>query len=380
MSTATAPAYTVESIAGTRPRPAAFSFQALGPQEAEALEKGDIYSAALAFIEDRIDVEGDLFAALRALVMRPRSSLRNRLLTLIARLDSLRWERWSQGRARARSNIEFHYDHPAAFYRQFLDARMVYSCAYFEDPQWTLEEAQLAKLDLICRKLGLCSGERFLDIGCGWGALVFHAVANYGVRATGCTLSRRQSDAPIGWQDPNAAILYRDYRDFTGRFDKIASVGMFEHVGIRRLPEYFRKMAELLADDGLFLNHGIARPRTVKPGPDWIFLQKRVFPGGDLPPLDEVVRQAEIAGFEVLDVENLRPHYALTCRTWVERLRANEEACRTLVGGKVYRTWLLYLAASAVCFADGYTDVHQVLMAKRAHPAPRRLSRREIYS
>lgn len=378
MSTATAPAHAVESTAETRPRPA-FTIQAHGPHEAKVLHEGDVYSAALAFIDDRIDVKGDLFAALRSIVMQPRRSLRNRLLTLLARLDWLRWERWHQRRARARANIEFHYDHPVEFYRQFLDARMVYSCAYFEDPQWTLEQAQLAKLDLICRKLDLHPGERFLDIGCGWGALVLHAVANYGVRATGCTLSRRQSGAPGGPHEANAAILYRDYRDLGGRFDKIASVGMFEHVGIRRLPEYFGKMADLLADDGLFLNHGIARPRQVRPGPDWIFLQKRVFPGGDLPPLDEVVRQAEIAGFEVLDVENLRPHYALTCRAWVERLRANEEACRGLVGGKVYRTWLLYLAASAVCFADGYTDVYQVLMAKRSSPTPRRLSRRDLY-
>ena len=170
-----------------------------------------------------------------------------------------------------------------------------------------------------------------------------------------------------------------DYRDMTGRYDKIASVGMFEHEGRRRLGQYFRKIHTLLHDDGLFLNHGIVRPEEVGDGPETLFLQGEVFPGGELVHLSDVVREAGEAGFEVLDIENLRPHYALTCRAWAQRLQQNADHCRLLIGDTAYRTWLLYISASALSFEDGSTDVVQVLMAKRGRQTQRPLTRDYIY-
>lgn len=374
----------VEGEGAGHSRSGAFTVRAAGPREERLLERGDVYSAALAFLDGRIDIEGDLFAALSELTARRRGGLRQWFYTALARSWSLRPEAWYQSRARARSNIEFHYDHDPAFYRQFLDQRLIYSCAYFEQPAMTLDQAQVAKLDHICRKLDLRPRERFLDVGCGFGALVAHAAECYGAEATGCTLSARQFEtaermlAERGLAS-RASVRFSDYRDLGGRFDKVASVGMFEHVGVRRLREYFAKVHAMLAPEGLFLNHGIARPETVKAGADWVFFQRRVFPGGELPHLSEVVREAERAGFEVLDVENLRPHYARTCRAWVERLMAHEDPCTKLVGRARYRTWVLYLAVSALNFEAGLTEIHQVLLAKRSSPQARRWSRRHMY-
>ncbi len=369
---------------GARQYSGAWVVRTAGPKEERLLARGDVYQAALAFLDGRIDIEGDLFGALRELTARRRSGVRAWWYAALARLWRLRPESWVQSRARARRNIQFHYDHDTEFYRQFLDERLVYSCAYFERPDLTLDQAQAAKLDHICRKLDLRAGQRFLDIGCGFGALVAHAAARYGAKATGCTLSRRQFEAARrmieqrGLTD-RASVQLADYRDLGGSFDKIASVGMVEHVGVRRLHGYFAKAHAMLEPEGLFLNHGIARPQSTKVGADWVFLQRRVFPGGELPHLSEVVREAERAGFEVLDIENLRPHYALTCRAWVERLRAHQDACVNLVGRACYRTWLLYLAVSALNFESGETDVHQVLLAKRSAPLARSWSRRYMY-
>jgi cyclopropane-fatty-acyl-phospholipid synthase len=195
-------------------------------------------------------------------------------------------------------------------------------------------------------------------------------VERYGSRATGCTLSPQQYDAAIrligerGLAD-RARIELRDYRDVEGRFTKIASVGMVEHVGRSRLRAYFRTLAARLTDDGLVLNHAIARPSTVRTDAASHFLQRRVFPGGELVSIGEMIAAAEYAGFEAIDVENLRPHYARTCRAWVDRLQANRDACERIVGPETYRTWLLYLAASSASFADGVTEVFQLLLAKR---------------
>lgn len=344
----------------------------------------DNYSAAMSFVRGEFDVDGDLLAAIRYHSRAQPNRLMALAFTFIARYAPTRLQTWVQTRTRAARNIQYHYDLSNDFYRQFLDRRMVYSCAYFRDPAWTLDRAQEAKLDHICRKLDLAPGERFLDIGSGWGALVRHAAGHYGVRATGCTLSEQQFDYAVT-ETERSGIGERvtfhklDYRNFHERFDKIASVGMFEHVGRHRLRAYFRKVGELLEDGGLFLNHGIVRPQQVGDGPETLFLQRRVFPGGELAHLGDVIRAAEDAGFEVLDVENLRPHYALTCRRWVERLRERADTCARLVGEEAYRTWLLFLATSSVDFEQGSVDVHQMLLAKR-HPAgPRRLSRDYMY-
>jgi len=349
------------------------------------LSSSDAYSTALAYLSDRIDIPGDIFDTLRDWYARPPGGFRAWLGTAIARAWRLWPESWYQSRARTRSNIQFHYDHDPEFYRQFLDDNLVYSCAYFERPGMTIHEAQAAKLDYICRKLDLKPGERFLDIGCGFGALVMRAAERHGAKAVGCTLSRRQFETATSairgrGLAGTASVEYADYRDLQGRFDKIASVGMVEHVGVHRLFRYFTKIYGMLAPDGLFLNHGIARPENVRPGAEWLLLQRKVFPGGELPHLSEIVRAAGRAGFEVLDIENLRLHYARTCRKWVERLLAHEQTCRNLVGGRIFRTWVLYLAASSLSFESGWTDVCQVLLAKRSNPAARHWTRKYLYS
>ncbi|MGA8596425.1 MAG: cyclopropane-fatty-acyl-phospholipid synthase family protein [Bryobacteraceae bacterium] len=328
----------------------------------------DAYSAACGFVQGEFSIEGDIIAAMKFYVARSHPRFWTWWYSIRAALTHARGRFGRPSRKNAARYIQFHYDRSNEFYRQFLDSRMLYSSAYFADPAWSLEEAQAAKLEQICRKLRLRTGERFLDVGCGWGGLIAYAAQHFDVQATGCTLSHQQAEfarkiaADSGLED-RVAVLERDYRDMQGRFDKVASVGMFEHAGYE-LRGYFRKIYALLADQGLFLNSGILRSCHSYDGPETLFLQRNVFPGGKLMHLADVIREAERAGFQVLRVENLNPHYALTCRRWVERLQANEESCRRLVDERTYRTWLLYLAASAVSFERGRTDVAQVLMAK----------------
>jgi len=348
------------------------------------LLRADLYSVASAFIRGEFDVRGDLVAAIHFRVAHGGVSPKALLYSLLARLASGRIETLWRNRSKDAGNIHFHYDRSNEFYRQFLDSRMVYSCACFKEEGWPLERAQAAKLDLICRKLDLREGERFLDVGCGWGGLVVYAAEHYGVAATGCTLSPQQAGVASAEARRHGVasaveIHEQDYRDLDGTFHKIASVGMFEHVGRRRLGEYFRKIHAMLAPDGLFLNHGIVRPDMVKDGVETYFLQRHVFPGGELPYLPDVIHVAEQEGFEVLDVENLRPHYALTCRAWVEQLRQNAADCKRLAGSETYRTWLLYLAGSAASFESATTEVHQVLFGKRGPGECRRLDRGYIY-
>jgi cyclopropane-fatty-acyl-phospholipid synthase len=303
----------------------------------------------------------------------------------LARCRRSRLVSWARSRGVTARQVSFHYDRSNEFYTQFLDSRMVYSCAYFQSADVPLEQAQLAKLDYICRKLNVRRGERFLDVGCGWGGLLVHCAERYGAQATGCTVSSCQAQYVrdlINSRGLRAEVSLRevDYRDLAGRYDKIASVGMFEHEGRHRLGRYFGRMYALLQDDGLFLNHGIVRPENVKDGPETLFLQREVFPGGGLVHLSDVVREAGEAGFEVLDIENLRPHYALTCRAWAQRLRQNAGHCCRLIGETAYRTWLLYITASALSFEDGGTDVFQVLLVKRRRQARRPLTRDYLYA
>ncbi len=345
------------------------------------LTSSGTYALATAFVEGRLEIEGDLMGAIRWWRVNGHEGWTDRLFAAVNRW---RLEAWFQTRRRARRNIAFHYDRSNAFYRQFLDSQLVYSCAYFADPGWPLDRAQVAKLDHICRKLDLAPGDRFLDIGCGWGALVLHAAERYGATAMGCTLSREQlafAQAAARERGVHGAVMIvdLDYRAVPGRFDKIASVGMYEHVGRRRLPQYFKRIAALLEPDGLALNHGIARPHDAHDDGSTKFVQERVFPGGELPYLKEVIAAAGAAGLEVLDVENLRPHYALTCAAWVARLTARRQACLAIVDAATYRTWLLYLAAAGVGFESGQTDLYQVLLAKRGPRGPRRLTRDYMY-
>ncbi|MBI1734942.1 MAG: class I SAM-dependent methyltransferase [Candidatus Rokubacteria bacterium] len=278
-------------------------------------------------------------------------------------------------RARARDRdaraIAHHYDVSNDFYALFLDPLMVYTCAYYRDPKGPLEQAQADKLDLVCRKLRLEPGETLLDIGCGWGSLAIRAAERHGVRAHGVTLSRAQADyaaariASLGLGD-RCQVEYRDVRDLPAdaRYDKIAAVGVIEHVGIANYPAFFGRVHAMLAPGGLYLNHGITHGFHWKPTTQTEFLKRYVFPNGELASLTETLVEMERARFEILDVEGLRLHYARTCRQWVERLEAHAGEARRLVGERTYRTWRLYLTCSAVAFEVSSLGLYQVLTQK----------------
>jgi cyclopropane-fatty-acyl-phospholipid synthase len=278
--------------------------------------------------------------------------------------------------------IQFHYDVGNNFYKLWLDRRMIYSCAYFRSPDDSLEVAQEAKLDLICRKLRLKPGERLLDIGCGWGGLIMHAAEHYGVDATGITLSENQAslarerieNAGLG---NRCRVTIRDYRTLTegDGYDKISSVGMVEHVGLSHLPVYFASAYRALRPGGLFMNHGIvslgeARPKSVGERifrKFWradAFIDKYVFPDGKLTATHDVISAAEGAGFEVRDVESLREHYAMTLRRWVGSLEEKADDATALVGNYTFRVWRLYMSASANAFTKAAINVLQTLLAK----------------
>ncbi len=270
--------------------------------------------------------------------------------------------------------IRGHYDVSDDFFGCWLDPRRVYSCAYFRQADDTLEIAQEQKLDHICRKLRLRAGERFLDIGCGWGALVMWAAERYGAQALGVTLSRNQHDyaqariRELGLEG-RCEVRLLDYRDVpeTRPFDKVASIGMFEHVGRENLAAYFGKIARLLRPGGLLLNHGITHntPGQRDVGSDiGEFIGNYVFPGGELTHISVVMEALSTQGLECWDVESLRPHYAKTLWHWVERLEANRDAALAAVGEKLYRIWRIYMAGSALGFERGWMSVYQVLAGK----------------
>lgn len=360
---------------------------------------------AEAYFLGDIDIEGDFFAAL---------SLKNHLhairLTLLDRVGALfsalslrpsasaSQNRQTSHHGQAvkahsktenRESIQFHYDVSNEFYALWLDDAMVYSCAYFEQSDLDLEQAQQAKLDHICRKLQLQASDRLLDIGCGWGALVIHAARYYGVRSHGVTLSAeqlslaRQRIAQAGLED-RVTVELRDYRDLQGEsaYDKVASVGMFEHVGLKNLPVYFSTVHRLLKPGGLFLNHGITHDvegwnKTCSTE----FINRYVFPDGQLDTVSNIQRGMERARFEIADVEALRPHYALTLRHWVARLESHHEQALHYVSESTFRVWRLYMAACALEFESGEIGVYQVLASKRAGVnASPPLTRRHVYS
>ena len=278
--------------------------------------------------------------------------------------------------------IHYHYDVGNDFYKLWLDRRMVYSCAYFRTAEDSLDTAQEAKLDLICRKLRLKPGERLLDIGCGWGGLIMHAAEHYGVDATGITLSQNQ--AALAKERIEQAgltnrcrVAIRDYRTLNADdgYEKISSVGMIEHVGKSHLPVYFASAFRALKPGGLFLNHGIVSLSEPRPRPlgekifrkFWradAFIDTYVFPDGKLTAAHEVIAAAEGAGFEARDVESLREHYAMTLRHWVRRLEEKSEDVTELVGAHHFRIWRLYMAASANNFAKANINIIQTLLAK----------------
>ena len=353
-----------------------------------------------AFLSKDIDVEGDLFsvfAVTEHIFQCPRSQ-RRRLVEFISGIFSTIDQWWKQGKRhsteRDRIAISHHYDQPVGFYKPWLGESLAYSCAYFQSAADSIDVAQSNKFELICRKLRLQPGDHFLDIGCGWGSLILHAASEHHVCAHGITLSREQ--AAVGAARIEEARLTHccdvellDYRKALSQpltFDKIASVGMFEHVGLKNLPLYFRTVYRLLKPGGVFLNHGIARSPLFRnldssfldrsivpflrdvlmfsPPPSASYIGKYVFPDGELVTISQALQVAESAGFEVRDVENLREHYELTLRRWIEALQGNADALLSQVSETTYRTWLLYLAGSAAAFRRGDIAVYQVLLCR----------------
>ncbi len=326
---------------------------------------------AEAYVEGLIDVDGEVSEAI---------VIASRLVeaagtSVDERPEAIRAQHQPQT---DRDDISHHYDVGNGFYQLWLDECMVYSCAYFDTGNEDIDTAQRAKLDHICRKLRLQPGERFLDIGCGWGALVVHAAQHYGVSAVGITLSEQQAllarerIVAANLQD-RAEVLLLDYRDLPQRFgersfDKVASIGMFEHVGLNNLPVYFGTAACMLRDRGLMLNHGItssdvaSRPIGSGAGE---FIGKYVFPNGELPHLGLAVHEMSAAGLEVFDVENLRPHYALTLAHWSRRLEHRLQEAEREVSARTLRIWRVYLAGCSHGFAQGWMNLYQILASRQ---------------
>ncbi|MGE3621208.1 MAG: class I SAM-dependent methyltransferase [Acidimicrobiia bacterium] len=334
-----------------------------------------------AYVAGDLDVEGDIFAALSLRDRLPDLHLRPHHLADLARLAGkehlrpipppaeearLHGRRHSPDRDAAA--IAHHYDVSNRFYDIVLGPSLTYSCAVFSSPDDTLEQAQANKYELISRKLDLRPGMRLLDVGCGWGGMVLHAAAHHGVSAVGITVSKAQAEranqriAAAGLAD-RAEVRVQDYREVTdGPFDAVSSIGMFEHVGKAHLAEYFDKLRSLLRPQGRLLNHGISRPR---PGRSRLgrrsFVDRYVFPDGELHEVGSTVTALHEAGFEVRHLENLREHYALTLRRWVANLERHWDEAVAEVGAPRARIWRLYMAASALNFEANRNQIHQAL-------------------
>lgn len=285
-----------------------------------------------------------------------------------------------------KSSIAHHYDVSNAFYQQWLDPRMVYSCAYYPGNAESLAEAQLAKLDHVLTKLMVKKDELLLDIGCGWGALAIRAAQHYGAQVVGVTLSENQyqlarervAQAGLNSRVDIRLLDYRDLKTSDGPFDKITSIGMFEHVGLKHLGGYFTKIHSLLKDGGLVMNHGIT---STDPGSGSTplgageFIDKYVFPNGELPHISLALQEMQSGGLEALDVECLRRHYARTLWQWSQNFEAQSESLRRLVDEKTWRIWRIYLAGCAHAFEQNWVSLYQVLACKagaqeRLNPTP----------
>ncbi len=322
-------------------------------------------SLGQAYVEGKIDVEGhatdviDVAAQLAAGSSEEEDIRRKR-------------KRSRHSREVDAESIAYHYDVSNEFYRLWLDSDMVYSCGYFHDENDSLEAAQQQKIDLILNKLNVRSGDRLLDIGCGWGSLIIRAAQKYGAKAVGVTLSRNQYElaqeriTKAGLAD-RCEVRLEDYRDVRGTFDRIASVGMFEHVGLKNLRQYFDKINALLKDNGTVLNHGITSTDPdsgQSPFGGGAFIDQYVFPNGELPHLSLALREMSAAGLEAVDMESLRRHYVMTLNHWTRRFEENSEQLRALAGDKRWRIWRVYLAGCAHGFAQHWISVYQILGVK----------------
>jgi cyclopropane-fatty-acyl-phospholipid synthase len=343
----------------------------------------DLDALGQAYAEGELDIEGhirDVVTVITELVSgfsaKAASRLQPRLQLHTPKLDE--------------ESIRHHYDVSNEFYQQWLDEEMVYSCAYFRDYSDTLETAQRQKIDHILTKIRLRPGERLLDIGCGWGALILRAAKHYGAQCTGVTLSQRQFDLAThrvreaGLED-QCQVLLMDYRDVQGKFDKITSVGMFEHVGLQHLQGYFRKIHDLLEDGGVVMNHGITSsdPDSAEtPMGAGRFIDRYVFPNGELPHIGLTLKEMAAGGLEATDVENLRMHYAMTLDHWTDRFEDKGPQLREMVGDKRYRIWRAYLAGCAHGFRQNWIALHQIVAVKADQPLvqPLPLTREYMYA
>jgi len=357
-----------------------------GPGGLRYLLSPSLDSLGEAYVEGALEIEGraaDMIQvgnALAASTGKPArtSSLASAALRLVS----------PHTREKDAEAIRYHYDVSNEFYSQFLDPAMVYSCAYFENGDEDLATAQVKKIDHILTKIGLQPGQRLLDIGCGWGALVIRAAQKFGARCVGVTLSERQYELArervqqAGLQD-RVEIRLQDYRDVDGEFDRITSVGMFEHVGLQHLADYFGRINELLAPDGVVMNHGITTSdieQRASPYGGGNFIDRYVFPHGELAHLSTVIRTMQEGGLEVRDVENLRRHYARTCALWTENFERNAERIRQTAEPKTFRIWHVYLAGCAYAFTHDWISLYQIVCGKAGQdPAQMPWSRRYMY-
>ena len=336
-----------------------------------------------AYVEGKIDIEGHA-----AEIIRIGSTLVGQMHGPASKLSRFVRTVWHDKQDDAAA-IRYHYDVSNAFYQTWLDENLVYSCAYFENGDEDLAAAQLKKIDHILTKIRLQPGHTLLDIGCGWGALVLRAAQQFGAKCVGITLSKNQFDlarerveqAGLGNQ---VEIRLQDYRDLTGTFDRITSVGMFEHVGLNHLPGYFTKICSLLTEDGLAMNHGITSTdpdsgETAYGGGE--FIDKYVFPHGELPHIGLVLKTMQEGGLEALDIENLRRHYARTCSIWLDNFETRATQIKMLTDDRHYRIWRLYLAGCAHAFTHDWISLYQVVCIKAGRDASTLpWSRRYIYA
>jgi cyclopropane-fatty-acyl-phospholipid synthase len=369
-----------ETICGAEPR---VTLTIGSPSVLKTLTRPTVGELAKAYVSQELDFSGSVSEVI---------ALAEKLSGEDPAVTPRRHRRLFHGKRSDRAAISSHYDVGNDFFALWLDRNRVYSCAYFRHPDDTLDAAQEQKLDHICRKLLLKPGERFLDIGCGWGALIFRAVEHYGAHAVGITLSKEQfafvqSEIERRGLHGRCEVKLLDYRELDGSlsFDKIASVGMLEHVGRANFSEYCKKMFALLKPGGLVMNHGITAARADSYGLGSgiaEFIDEYVFPGGELLHVSEVVREMAEGGLELRDGECLRPHYAKTLSHWVERLESNAGRARELVGEKKYRVWRVYMAGSAHAFSRGWLSIYQLLAGKPFADGslPMPLTRDHVYS